>query len=77
MYGDALSVSLHGMLHNEILRGITRLGNESNVDTLLLVHERVFVQKGHFYQQIHLLGTIYQQFYGGFIQSFVAKNRVK
>jgi hypothetical protein len=77
MYGDALSVSLHSTLHDKILRGITRLGNESYVETLLSVHERIFMQKGHFHQQIHLLGTIYQQFYGGLMQPFVAENRVK
>jgi hypothetical protein len=77
MYGDALTVSLHSTLHDKILRGITRLGNESYVETLLSVHERIFMQKGQFHQQIHLLGTIYQQFYGGLMQPFVAENRVK
>jgi hypothetical protein len=77
MYGDALSVAKHSALHDKIFKGITRLGNKDYVETFLSAHERVFMQKGQFHQQIHQLGAIYQQFYGCFMQAFVAENRVK
>ncbi len=70
LYSDALTASLHSRLHDKILRQITELGNEEYVKILLDAQERVFVQKGHFHQQMHLLGAIFKQFCGSFSRPF-------
>jgi hypothetical protein len=55
----------------------TQLGNEEYVEILLAVQEHVFVQKGPFLQQMHLLGAIYTQFYGSFMQAFQVASGVE
>ena len=59
LYGDALSVSLHGKVYDKILRRITQLGNRDYIETLLSAQDRVVIQKGQFHQLMHHLGTIY------------------
>jgi hypothetical protein len=56
---------------------MTQLGNDEYVRILLDAQQRVFGQKGHFHQQMHLLGTIYTQFYGSFMEAFHVSNGVK
>jgi hypothetical protein len=77
LYGDALAVCLHSTLCDNILQQITQLGNKEYVEILLKVQEHVFVQKGQFHQQMHLLGAIYIQFYGSFMQVFQVASGVK
>jgi hypothetical protein len=77
LYGDALTVCLHFTLYDKILQQMTQLGNEESIRILLGTQERVFVQKGCFHQQINLLGAIYTQFYGLFMQAFQVSNGVK
>jgi hypothetical protein len=55
MYGDALTVSLHG----------------------LAAQDHIVIQKGQFHLLMHLLGAIYTQFYGGFLQPLQVANSVK
>jgi hypothetical protein len=77
LYGDALSVSLHGKVYDKILRRITQLGNRDYIETLLSAQDRVVIQKGQFHQLMHHLGTVYTQFYGGFLQVMQVSNGVK
>ena len=77
LYGDALSVSLHGKVYDKILRQITQLGNQEYIETLLSAQDRVVIQKGQFHQCMHHLATIYTQFYGGFLQVVQVCNGVK
>jgi hypothetical protein len=56
---------------------MAQVGNEEYVRILLDAQERVFRQKGPFHQQMHLLGTIYTQFYRSFMQAFQVSNGVK
>ncbi len=77
LYGDGLSVSLHSAIYDKILRQITRLGNEEYVGTLLDAQNRIFIQKGAFYQCMHHLASIYTQFFGGFMQLFQVAKGVK
>ncbi len=77
LYGDALTVCLHSTLYDKILRKITQSGNEEYVEILLAAQERLFVQKGRFHQQLHLLGVIYTQFYSSFMQAFQVVSGVK
>ena len=77
LYGDALSVSLHGKIYDKILRRITQLGNREYIETLLSAQDRVVIQKGQFHQLMHHLGAIYTQFYGGFLQVLQVLNGVK
>jgi hypothetical protein len=55
---------------------MTQLGNEEYVRILLDAQERVFGLMGHFHHQMHLLGAIYTQFYGSFMQAFQVSNGV-
>ncbi len=75
--GDALSIRLHSSLYDKILRQMTQLGNEEYFRILLDAQERVFVQKRHFHQQMLLLGAMYTQFDGSFMQAFKVSNGVK
>ncbi len=77
MYGDALTVRLHGAIYDRTLRQITQLGNRNYIEVLLKAHDRVVIQKGQFHQLMHQLGAIYLQFYGGFIQAMQVANGVK
>jgi hypothetical protein len=77
LYRDALTVCLHSTLYDKILQQITQLGNKEYVEILLAVQECVFVQKGQFHQQMHLLGEIYTQFYVSFMQAFQVASGVK
>jgi hypothetical protein len=56
---------------------MTKLGNEEYARILLDAQERVFGQEGHFHQQMHLLCTLYTQFFGSFMQAFQVSNGVK
>ncbi len=62
VYGDALSVTLHSTLYDKILHGITRLVNKEYCKMLLSAPKHLYIQKGQFHQQIHLLGTIHSIF---------------
>ncbi len=77
MYGDVLSVDFHSCLYDIIFQKITQLGNEEYVRTFLDTHSAVIMQKGHFHQQMHQLGVIYNLFYGGFMQTFQVSSGVK
>ncbi len=72
-----MSVSLHSIIYDKILRQITRLGNEDYVGTLLDVQDCICIQKGAFHQCMHHLASIYTQFHGGFMQLFQVANGVK
>jgi hypothetical protein len=75
-FGDALTIRLHSLLYDKILQQMTQLGNEEYVRILLDAQEQVFVQKGHFHQQMHLLGSIYTV-YRSFVQAFQVSNGAK
>jgi hypothetical protein len=77
MYGDALTVSLHGLIYNRTLQQITQLSNREYIEILLAAQDRIVIQKGQFHQLMHLLGSIYSQFFGGFVQPLHVANSVK
>jgi hypothetical protein len=77
LYGDALTVCLYLTLYDKILQQITQLSNKEYVKILLVAQEHVFVQKGQFHQQMHLIGAIYTQFYDSFMQAFQMASGVK
>ena len=77
VYGDALTVSLHGSIYDKTLRQITQLGNREYIEVLLAAHDRIVIQKGQFHQLMHQLGGIYSQFYGGFMQAMQVANGMK
>jgi hypothetical protein len=59
LYGDGLSVVAHNKLHDMIYRQRSRLGSEHYVKTLLNAQESVLIQKGHFHQQMHTWGCLF------------------